>query len=85
MGLHLLKGLNWQLTHPTILGSDSHAVIKALNNQRSHAGQYILDYIHLFAEQLHAKQDGLINQDDHIEAMRAGRSWKGKVKGIIDL
>ena len=33
MGLHLLKGLNIKLTHPTILGSDSQVAIKALHNQ----------------------------------------------------
>ena len=76
--------LNRQLIHPTILGSDSQALIKALDNQRSHAGQYILDNIHLFAEQLHAKQDALINHDSCSEAVNANRSWKGRVKGVID-
>jgi ribonuclease HI len=84
MGLHL-KGLNRQLIHPTILGSNSQALIKALDNQRSHAGQYILDNIHLFAEQLHAKQDALIYHEDHSEALGANRSWKGRAKGVIDL
>jgi ribonuclease HI len=85
MGLHLLKGLNQQVTHPTILGSNSQALIKVLDNQRSHAGQYILDNIHLFAEQLHAKQDALIYHEDHSEVLGANRSWKGRAKGVIDL
>ena len=61
MGLHLLKNLNLRLTHPTILGADSQAAIRALNNQRSHPGQYILNSIHNTAESLHKKQDRLIN------------------------
>ena len=64
MGLHLLNGLSRRLTHPTILGTDSQAVIRALQNQRSHSGQYLLDAIHKSAEHLHAKQDGLINSDE---------------------
>ena len=62
MGLHLLNGLNRQLTHPTILGTDSQAVIKALGNQQSQPGHYILDAIHHSAERLHTKQDSLINR-----------------------
>jgi hypothetical protein len=64
MGLHLLNGLNRQLKHPVVLGSDSQAVLKALQNQRSHAGQYILDNIHKASEQLHTKQDALINREE---------------------
>ena len=30
MGLHLLNGLSRRLTHPTVLGTDSQVVIKAL-------------------------------------------------------
>jgi ribonuclease HI len=85
MGLHLLKGLNRQLNHPAVLGTDSQALIKALDNQRSHAGQYILDNIHLFAEQLHAKQDALINHEDRSAARAVNRSWKGRTKGVVDL
>ena len=33
MGLHLLSSLNSKFTHPTIIGSDSQAVIRALDNQ----------------------------------------------------
>ena len=63
MGLHLLNGLSRWLTHPTVMGTDSQAIIKALQNQRSHLGQYLLDAIHCTAEGLHAKQNGLINND----------------------
>ena len=64
LGLHLLNGLSQRLTHTTVMGTDSQAVIKALQNQRSHSGHYLLDAIHLSAERLHAKQDGLINSDE---------------------
>jgi len=85
MGLHLLNGLNCQLTQTTVLGTDNQAVIKALGNQRSHAGQYILDAIHKSAEQLHAKQDQLINREDRIQAIEAGDNWVGRRRGVIDL
>ena len=61
LGMHLLIGLSRQLSRTTILGTDNQAIIKALGNQLPHAGQYILDAIHKPAEQLHAKQDRLIN------------------------
>ena len=85
MGLHLLHGLSHRLTHPTIMGTDSQAVIKALQNQRSHPGQYLLDAIHGAAERLHVKQDGLINNDTHQLALADGVWWKGKTRGIINL
>ena len=72
MGLHLLNGLSRRLTHPTILGTDSQAVIRALQNQRSHSGQYLLDTIHISAEHLHAKQDGLINSDKRRQSIADG-------------
>ena len=85
MGLHLLKGLNIKLTHPTALGSDSQAVIKALGNQHSHPGQYILDNVIQLAEGLHKKQDGLINSTERAELLAEGNAWRGKTKGVIDL
>jgi ribonuclease HI len=85
MGLHLLKGLSRQLTQPTVLGTDSQAVIQALGNQNSHAGQYILDAIHKSAEQLHAKQDRLQNRVERSQEIEAGHSWKGRTRGVVDL
>jgi ribonuclease HI len=85
MGLHLLNGLSRQLTRPTILGTDSQAVIKALNNQRSQPGHYILDAIHHSAERLHAKQDSLINRDAGSQALATGDSWTGRTRNVIDL
>ena len=85
MGLHLLKNLNNRLTSSILLGSDSQALLKALSNQKSHAGHYILDEIHTAAERLHAKQDGIINSRDRAETRRLGHRWKGNTKGVVDL
>jgi hypothetical protein len=71
--------------HTTILGTDSQAVIRALCNQKSHAGQYILDAIHQSAEHLHAKQDRLINSEERLLAIQAGEVWTGRKRGVIDL
>jgi hypothetical protein len=64
LGLHLLNSLSRRLTHMTVMGTHSQAVIKALRNQHSHSGHYLLDAIHLSAECLHTKQDGLINSNE---------------------
>ena len=85
MALHLLKVRNRQLTAPLSICSDSQALLKALSNQRPHAGHYILDRIHDFAESLHAKQDGLFNRSERIETLAEGRAWKGRTNGVIDL
>ena len=85
MGLHLLNGLSHQLIHPTVLGTDSQTVIKALKNQHSHSGHYLLDTIHHSTEHLHMKQDGLINSSEHHQTLVEDNQWKGKTKGVIDL
>ena len=85
MGLHLLNGVSRRLIHPTILGTDSQAVIKALQNQCSHSGQYLLDTIHKSAEHLHMKQDGLINSDEKRQALADRVQWKGRPRGATDL
>ena len=85
LGLHLLHGLTQQLTHPTILGTNSQAVIRALGNQHSQSGHYLLDAIHLTAECLHAKQDRIINRVECTQAQTTGELWKGDTRGMIDL
>jgi ribonuclease HI len=82
MGFHLLKGINTSITHLTNLGSDSQAAIRALANQDSHSGQYILDRVHDAVEQLHVKQDRLINRP---ATGRARDTWKGRTRGVIDI
>ncbi|KAF8057556.1 hypothetical protein FPV67DRAFT_1391882, partial [Lyophyllum atratum] len=61
LALHLLSKLGRQLTSLTVIGSDSQAAIRALNNQRPHPAHYLLDRVHSAAEHLHMKQDRLIN------------------------
>jgi hypothetical protein len=73
------------MSHVGAIGSDSQALVKALDNQQPHVGHYILDKIHNMVEFLHVKQDGLINQEEKEAVIQAGDSWKGKTKGIIDL
>jgi ribonuclease HI len=85
MALHMLKARNRQLTKPTSICSDSQALLKALRNQRPHAGHYILDKIHNAAEGLHAKQDGLFNRSERLESLAEGREWKGRTSGVINL
>ena len=85
MGLHLLKSLNNCLTSSVLLGFNSQALLKALSNQKSHTGHYILDKIHTAAERFHAKQDRIVNSRDHTEARRLGHSWKCNTKGVVDL
>jgi ribonuclease HI len=85
LGLHLLNGLSHHLTQTTLLGTDSQAIISALNNQKSHSGQYILDAIHQSAEHLHAKQDQLFNREERQRAIEAGETWSGRKRGVIDL
>ena len=85
LGLHLLNGLSCWLTNPTVMGTDSQAVIKALKNQHSHLGHYLLDAIHLSAKCLHVKQDSLINSNERHQTLADGHLWKGKNKGIVNL
>ena len=85
MGLHLLKGLNIKLTHPTAPGSDSQAAIRVLNNQRSHPGQYIFDNIIQFTEGLHKKQDVLINSMERAAVLAGRNAWRSKLRGVVDL
>ena len=85
MGLHLLSTLHSRFIHPTVLGSDSQAVIRALDNQWSHPSQYIIDEIHQSAENLHRKQDGLINRAERELATSEGKDWIGRPKGVINL
>ena len=85
MGLYLLNGLSRQLIHPTVLGTDSQTVIKALKNQHSHSGHYLRNVIHHSTKHLHTKQDSLINSGKCHQTVAEGNQWKGKTKGVIDL
>ncbi|KAG6852144.1 hypothetical protein C0991_002636 [Blastosporella zonata] len=71
LALHLLTKLTTQLCQLTIIGSDSQAAIRALNNQCPHPAHYLLDRVHTAAEKLHWKQNRLINA----HARRDATKW----------
>jgi ribonuclease HI len=85
MGLCLLTSLGGRIRGAAILGTDSQALVKATENQRPHAGHYILDKIHTAAERLHMKQDKITNGQERSQRIREGRRWTGRKKGVIDL
>ena len=85
MGIHLLKGLNVQMQRSVVLGSDSQVLNRALSNQNSHPGQYLIDKIHNSTEQLHLHQHSLINADEKQAACRTGKTWKGCTHNVINL
>ena len=85
MGLHLLSTLHSRFIHPPILGSNSQVVIRVLDNQQMHPSQYIIDKIHQLVENLHRKQDRLINCGERELAISEGKDWIGRPKGVINL
>ena len=85
LSFHLLHNLKRQLLNPSVLGTDSQALLKALDNQRSHAGHYLLDHVHKAAEALQLQQDNLRNVAARREARRQGTIWKGRKRGVVDV
>ena len=84
LSLHLLLNLKCRLRDPIVLGTDSQATLRALNNQRSHTGHHLLDRIHDAAEALQVQQDSLHNSAARREARRQGTKWKGRRSGVVD-
>ena len=85
MGLHMLKSLNAQLHGTVLLELDSQALSRVLENQLSHPGQYLVDKVHTCAEQLQAKQDGLLNAAEKRASLLNGEMQKGWTRDVIDL
>jgi ribonuclease HI len=85
LSLHLLTNLQRQLRQSTILGTDSQAAIKALDNQRPHAARYLLDHVHTAAEKLQAKQDRLRNTAARRDAKKRGEQIVYRKRGVFDL
>lgn len=85
LALHLLTKLGSQFHAPIIVGTDSQAVIKALNNQRPHPAHYLLDEVHNAAEKLHARQHKLRNAAAYKEARHNGETWSDRTRNVIDL
>ena len=63
--LSLLTALSCQLLSSTLIGLNSQATIKALNEQSYKLSQYLLDHIHDAAKKLQVKQDKLQNAVEH--------------------
>jgi ribonuclease HI len=84
LSLHLLLNLKCCLCDPVVLGTDSQATLKALNNQRSHMGHRLLDRVHEAAEVLQLHQDSLHNSAARREACRQSTRWKGRRRGVVD-
>ncbi|KNZ76088.1 hypothetical protein J132_00241 [Termitomyces sp. J132] len=85
LGLHILQGLNNWLHSQNICCSDSQAMLKALNNQRLHLAHYLLDKVHLEAENLHRKQDHLLNVPCKHAVAAANTEWVLHSRGVIRL
>jgi hypothetical protein len=85
MALHLPKSMNRQLKNLASVFSNGQLLLKALNDQCSHTGHYILDKTYDATEAFHAKQGGLFNRVDHRNAIRKGWTWKGRIQDVIDL
>ena len=71
LGFQMLHKWNRQLTDTVLISSDNQASLKALNNQNTKPGHYLLDEVHDAAEALHAKQDKLFNARLHHDT----RAW----------
>ena len=85
MDLHLLNHLNRKVNDVVIMCLDSQAPIRATENQCLHAGHYLLDEIYNITENLHTKQDSLLNRQEHAQASRECGTWNGHKKGVVDL
>jgi ribonuclease HI len=84
LSLHLLLNLKRRLCDPIVLGTDSQATLRALDNQRSHVGHHLLDCVHDAAEALQLQQDSLRNSAARREARRHGTKWKGQRSGVVN-
>ncbi|KAG5725228.1 hypothetical protein E4T56_gene10155 [Termitomyces sp. T112] len=85
LGLHILQGLNRKLLGLTMCGSDSQATLRALNNQRPHPAHYLLDRVHTAAENLHKKQDRLINSQHRRAAAATVMARPPRSTGVVCL
>ena len=87
LGLHLLFSIK-KISHPhlpTILGTDSQATIKDLNNQKPHPAYYLLDHVHDTAKKLHIKQYHHLNSRAYKTTLCYGNPWKDQVRDVITL
>jgi ribonuclease HI len=85
LSFHLLCNHKRQLLNPVVLGTDSQATLKALDNQCPHASHHLLDWVHNTAKALQVQQDSLRNPAARREAKRLNRKWIGWKRGVIDI
>ncbi|KNZ72341.1 hypothetical protein J132_03867, partial [Termitomyces sp. J132] len=85
LGLHILQGLNRKLLGLTMCGSDSQATLRALNNQRPHPAHYLLDRVHTAVENLHKKQDRLINSQRRHAVVVTVTARPPRSRGVVRL
>ena len=69
----------------TLIGLDSQAGIRPLNNQKFKPSHYLLNHILTAAESLHVKQDKSINAADFRKAKCQGIQLTVKTRDVIDL
>lgn len=68
LALYLLSSLSSQPTGTTLIGLDNQVAIHALNNQKSKLSHYLLDHLLMASNDLHVKQDKLMNTADLCKA-----------------
>ncbi|KNZ78364.1 hypothetical protein J132_01017 [Termitomyces sp. J132] len=71
LGLHLLTSVVHSIDGQVIMGSNSQAAIKALLNQCPHPAHYLLNQVHMAAENLHHTR-GVINLQVHWSPSHVG-------------
>ncbi|KNZ74022.1 hypothetical protein J132_08676, partial [Termitomyces sp. J132] len=85
LGLHLLASVVGWIRRGAIMGSNSQAVIMALDNQHPHPAHYLLDHVHTAAENLHRKVNQLSHTPERHAALCAGKKWTACTRGATDL
>ena len=84
LALYLLSSLSSQPTGTTLIGLDNQVAIHALNNQKSKLSHYLLDHLLMASNDLHVKQDKLMNTADLCKAKHQGNQLVARTKGVID-
>jgi ribonuclease HI len=70
---------------PVVLGTDSQASIKALDNQKPHPAHYLIDRVHNATKKLHTVQHRIKKRKAYKRALQHGSPWTDKVRNTFDL
>ena len=68
-----------------IIGLNNQGVIRTLNNQKPKPSHYLLDHILMAFENLHMKQDKLMNASNFRKARCHGNQLIARTKGVVNL